>query len=103
MPRCVDAPLKSIVGSVSSVLETTRMISQEDIKQHVLKALPDAVIILKDLTGGGDHYQLEVRSSAFEGLSTLKRHKLVYASLDSFLQTGSLHALALNTKTHSEP
>jgi stress-induced morphogen len=79
------------------------MIPSDEIKTRVLQALPDAVIVLKDLTGGGDHYQLEVRSAAFEGLSTLKRHKLVYSALQESLHAGSLHALALNTKTHSEP
>ncbi len=70
----------------------------EDIVAYIKKAMPDAQITIKDLAGDGDHYSATVISSAFEGLSKVKQHQLVYASLQGHMGT-TLHALALDTRT----
>lgn len=70
----------------------------EDIIAYIKKALPDAEITIKDLAGDGDHYAATIISSAFEGLSMVKQHQMVYASLQGHMGT-TLHALALETKT----
>ena len=41
-------------------------------------------------------------SKEFEGLTTLKRHKLVLGALKDHFKTGELHALSLTTKAPSE-
>jgi len=69
----------------------------EDIVAYIKKALPDAQITIKDLAGDGDHYSATVISSAFEGLSKVKQHQMVYASLQGHMGT-TLHALALETR-----
>ncbi|MGD8376424.1 MAG: BolA family protein, partial [Acidobacteriota bacterium] len=51
--------------------------------------------------GGGDHYEVEVISTAFEGMVRLQRHRLVYAPLKDVLG-GELHALSLQTRTPEE-
>ena len=50
---------------------------------------------------GGGHFKLEVVSSAFEGLSLLEQHKLVYKALEGMIKK-EIHALALNTKSTSD-
>ncbi len=77
------------------------MVSPDDIRQRIVQALPDAKVEVSDLTGGGDHYQVEVISAAFTGVSTVKRHRMVYAPLNDILG-GALHALALQTRTPDE-
>lgn len=69
----------------------------EDIVAYIKKAMPDAQITIKDLAGDGDHYSATVISSAFEGLSKVKQHQMVYASLQGHMGT-TLHALALETR-----
>jgi stress-induced morphogen len=59
-------------------------------------AFPDAVIEIQDLAGDGDHYKAKIVSSAFEGLSRVRQHQLVYAALKGKMG-GALHALALET------
>ena len=50
---------------------------------------------------GETHFTIEVVSAAFEGLSSVKRHRLVYGILDE--EMGSpIHALSLVTKTPGE-
>lgn len=51
-------------------------------------------------TGGG-HYNLFIVSQAFEGLSLLQRHKLVFAQVDELMQS-QIHALSIRAKTPAE-
>ena len=61
--------------------------------------MPDARVEVEDLTGGGDHLQVTVVSTAFDGLSRVKQHQLVYGALRSELASEAIHALALQTST----
>ena len=47
------------------------------------------------------HFKVIAVSAAFDGLSLVKRHQLIYQQLQSELQNG-LHALALHTYTLQE-
>ena len=59
--------------------------------------LPGAQVQVQDLTGGGDHYQATVISSAFTGKSLVQQHQLVYGTVKQVMATEELHALALKT------
>ena len=50
-----------------------------------------------DTTGTADHFQATVTSSAFEGLSRIEQHRLVYGALQEDIG-GAIHALALKTR-----
>ena len=50
----------------------------------------------------GRHFTVRVSSAAFEGLSRVARHRLVYDALRSLLADG-IHALAIEARTPSEP
>lgn len=60
---------------------------------------PGAQILVHDLTGGGDHWEVEILSEKFKGLSRIQQHQLVMASFKEELKTGELHALVLKTRT----
>ncbi|KAF9244948.1 bola-like protein-domain-containing protein [Melanogaster broomeanus] len=54
--------------------------------------------------GGGDgetHFDVQVISDAFKGMTTLQRHRMIYSALSDELAQG-LHALSLKTKTPQE-
>lgn len=55
-----------------------------------------------DVTGDGSKFEARVVSDSFDGLSTLKRHKLVYAALDEHIKSGAIHALSIKALTESE-
>ena len=78
------------------------MISPDQVESMIESALPDAQVAVQDLTGGGDHYQVAIVSSAFEGLSLVKRHQLVYKAVDSAMSSEAIHALSLKTNTPDE-
>jgi BolA protein len=52
-------------------------------------------------TNGESHFKLHVVSSAFEGLSRVKRHQLVYSSLGD-LMTTHVHAMNIKAQTETE-
>ena len=69
----------------------------EEIKKHILEAIPDASIEIKDLMGDNNHYSAIVKSKIFKGMSRIDQHKLVYKSLKGKMGN-ELHALALTTE-----
>jgi len=75
------------------------MVQPEQVREAICRALPDAVVEVEDLTGGGDHLQVRVVSSAFDGLGRVKQHQLVYGALRSELASEAIHALAVQTST----
>jgi acid stress-induced BolA-like protein IbaG/YrbA len=68
----------------------------ENVEALLRAALPDAQIELIDLTGTKDHYECHIASAAFEGVSPVKQHRLVYAALEGHVGQ-AIHALALKT------
>jgi len=56
---------------------------------------------IENPTGGLTHATITIVSEDFTGLTSVKRHQMVYAQLKDAL-AGSLHALCLKTFTSSE-
>jgi stress-induced morphogen len=73
------------------------MISPDEIKLTLSKALPVSVIETQDLTGGGDHWQVIVVSPAFEGKGLVEQHRMVNEVLKEPLADQRIHALSLKT------
>jgi stress-induced morphogen len=67
------------------------------IEEMIRAAFPDAVVVINDLAGDGDHYAATVTSAAFRGMPRVKQHQAVYAALGGRMG-GELHALQLITK-----
>ncbi|HET7857357.1 MAG TPA: BolA/IbaG family iron-sulfur metabolism protein [Gaiellaceae bacterium] len=62
------------------------------------EAFPDATVSVEDRTGSGDHFQVNVTSPQFDGLSLVEQHGLVYAALAEPLANGTIHELRISTK-----
>ena len=77
------------------------MPSAEDIKQRIEAAIPGARADVEDYTGGGDHFRATVTAPAFDGLSRIQQHRLVYGVFGAEIGA-AIHALALKTETPSK-
>lgn len=75
------------------------MVDSNQVEVMIKAGLPDAQIQIQDLTGGGDHYQVTVVSSLFQGKGLVQQHQMVYAALQQALSTEAIHALSLKTFT----
>jgi stress-induced morphogen len=74
---------------------------KEDIVAKIRKAIPDARVELRDLTGTEDHWEATIVSAAFDGLSLIQRHRLVFDALAEEMK-GPIHALTLKTLTPAQ-
>jgi BolA family transcriptional regulator, general stress-responsive regulator len=50
---------------------------------------------------GRGHFSVYVVSQTFDGLNRIQRHRLIYAAMDTLMQT-DIHALAITALTPSE-
>jgi stress-induced morphogen len=74
-------------------------VTAEEIQQQIEARIEGAVADVRDYTGTGDHFEVRVVSSAFEGKSLVQRHKMVYEALGAAVDGTTIHALALKTLT----
>jgi stress-induced morphogen len=73
------------------------MPTTDEIKHRIEAALPGSTAEVEDWTGGGDHFRATVVSPAFDGLSRIAQHRLVYDVFGAEIG-GAIHALSLTTK-----
>ena len=84
---------------VASLAGYDGAVAAEPLQALLQQAFPDATeLSVLDRTGGGDHFQVNVTSPRFEGLSLIDQHKLVYAALAAPLADGTIHELRIKTK-----
>jgi acid stress-induced BolA-like protein IbaG/YrbA len=69
------------------------------IEQMICAGLPDAKVVVSG--EDGVHFEAVVVSPSFSGVPTLKRHRMVYATLGA-LMGNEIHALGLHTQTPEE-
>ena len=75
------------------------MVQFDLVEASIKQVLPDAIVTVQDMSGGGDHLQVDVQSIAFKGLTLVRQHQIVYGALKAELASEAIHALALNTST----
>ena len=68
----------------------------DEIAAMIRAGIPDAEVEITDLAGDGDHYAAKVVSPSFAGMTRVKQHQAVYATLGGRMG-GVLHALQLTT------
>lgn len=73
------------------------MIANEALTDLIRAQLPDAEVGVHDRTGTMDHFNVTVRSKAFNGKTLIEQHQLVYGALKAALKDGRVHAVELKT------
>lgn len=63
------------------------------------QAYPNAQV---DVQGDGTHFFITLIDDYFQGLSLIKRQRDVYSYLQSYIDSGELHAVSMSIKTPSE-
>ena len=67
----------------------------KEIEHLIQQAIPDAEVLVQ--SDDGHHFTARVIAASFADLSRVKQHQKVNAALKSVLDSGALHALALQT------
>ena len=69
--------------------------TQEQIENRLKQAYPDCDLVVNDLTGTQDHWEVRIASSKFKDLSRLARQRSVMDVFATELKTGEVHALTI--------
>ena len=80
-----------------NVLENQTL--REKIKIAISETIGNADV---DVTGSESKYTVKVITDDFIGKSIIQRHKMIYASLNKYIQTGEIHALTIESLTKDE-
>lgn len=72
----------------------------EKVQQRLQEHFDGAEIKVTDLTGTGDHLQVNIKAKEFAGKNLVEQHQLVYKALGDWMKK-EIHALALNTSVLS--
>jgi stress-induced morphogen len=74
-------------------------VSTERLETLLREAFPEAIDLEAiDRTGTGDHFQVVVASSRFDGLPLVDQHRLVYDALAEPMGDGTIHELRIRTR-----
>ena len=68
----------------------------EEIQTTLQKALPGSEVTVRDMTGGGDHFEVILLSPAFRGKMLIEQHQIVHAALEGLKDR--IHALQIKTR-----
>ncbi|MCD6039156.1 MAG: ibaG [Gammaproteobacteria bacterium] len=72
----------------------------EEIKQIIETGLEECTAIIEG--EDGKHYTAMVISPVFLGKNRIQKQQLVYATLNSYISDGRLHAISIKTFTPEE-
>ena len=75
-----------------------RMVTPDSIKTSIAAALDCELL---EVEGDGHHWEAIIVSKAFEGLSKVRQHQLVYAALGDRMRE-EIHALSMTTLTPAQ-
>jgi acid stress-induced BolA-like protein IbaG/YrbA len=71
-------------------------VNSNEVQKLLESSIPNSTVIAE---GEGCNFQVSVVSTAFEGLSTVKRQQLVYSHLQDAISSGAIHAVTMKTLT----
>jgi len=73
----------------------------KEVETLIRQGIPDALVEVRDTTGGGDHFEALIVSTMFEGKGLVERHQTVYKALGDAMRV-RVHALSLRTLTPAQ-
>lgn len=74
------------------------MIHDDAMRELIRRTFPDAQVLVTDLTGTHDHFNVIVRSKAFAGVPLMDRHRMVEAAVAEARSDGRIHAMSIRTE-----
>ncbi|MBA3848093.1 MAG: BolA family transcriptional regulator [Planctomycetes bacterium] len=90
LPR--EQRVEAIRNALQTALRPQSLVVQDDSARHAGHA---------GARDGRGHFNVEVVSDAFTGLSPIQRHRAVYAAVGE-LMTTDIHALSISARTPQE-
>ena len=73
--------------------------NSEQLKARIQQLHPATEVLVKDLTGTEDHWQVTVVSPAFEGKMMVEHQRMIMGLLKAEIDSNEVHALSMKTFT----
>ncbi len=73
-----------------------------EVKDRIENGIEGSECLVNEFSGGTDHYSVVVISDAFEGLASLKRHRMVMELFQDEVNSGEVHALTIKAFTRQQ-
>lgn len=69
----------------------------EQMETRIREAFPGGDVVVFDLTGGSNHFEVRISAPDFAGKTRIQQHQAVMKLFDPELKSGEVHALAIKT------
>ena len=69
----------------------------DEIEKRLNKHFPGAEILVTDLTGTSNHFEIRMVAPQFKGQNRLQQQRSIMSVLDPELKSGEVHALTMKT------
>jgi len=73
--------------------------NSEQLKARIRELHPATEVLVTDLTGTEDHWQVTVISPAFEGKMMVEQQRMIMGLLKAEIDSNEVHALSMKTYT----
>jgi stress-induced morphogen len=67
----------------------------QQMEARLRQQFSDAQVLVTDLTGQSNHFEVRIESNALKGLSRIHQHKAVMGVFADELKTGEVHAMTI--------
>lgn len=68
-----------------------------EIEMRLKATYPESEVLVTDLTGTSDHFEVRIATAALKHLSRVAKHQAIMKVFDVELKSGELHALSIKT------
>lgn len=82
---------------MNELCDNDQVILPAEIERLIREKIPDARVTVKDMTGTGDHFEIQVISNDFAGKSLIEQHQMVFGALEKEMDK-RIHAVQLKTR-----
>ena len=80
----------------NELMKMTNNLTEAEMEELLKNGLEKPISIKATDLKGGDHWQVDLVAEDFNGLNTMKKHKIVYKILAEQLANETIHALVIN-------
>lgn len=83
-------------------MNMTNNLSSDELEEMLKTGISGVQQVVATDLKGGDHWQVDIVADEFNGLNTMKKHRIVYKVLAEPLANETIHALIINAKGTQE-
>ncbi len=71
--------------------------THQEMEERIKSQYPSANVVVVDLTGTQDHFEVRIQEPSFHGLTRIQQHKKIMDVFARELASGEVHALSIKT------